>query len=506
MHLEDRYDILAGLAAVALAPVAVATLLLFAPLRPTAVGVGWLPVLAGGIAAAAGAIATVPSVARGLRSASPQLIARAGALGTLTVGLSVTTLQAIANPASFPAASLAVAAPLAAAILLAVSWLPREVALARENVLAATLVLFGALEGSLAAALLVPPAASLAPWLLGGAAILAAASAIRGPWLPSALVAASLVSVAASRAGSLDALPGMLALGAGLVAFAVNGSRQERKERQEHQGGSGTDTAQVPLRPTEARTQPAPLQRRMVARDAGALDPPAADDEATRLARELRGTIVELLQARRTIELQREEIVRGATVDPLTGAASRHAIIERLRVEAAEARRYNHPVALVLLDIDGFTTLGRDHGTDVGDEVLREVALRLRLRMRSADALGRVGADSFLALLPHTDETGAATFAQALLDRLLSRPVETRDGELTLAVSIGIALMRPGMAVTDDELLAESETALASARAAGGNRIAFDRLHGLLRLDERRQPAEDPSSEAADGSERIGPA
>jgi len=226
----------------------------------------------------------------------------------------------------------------------------------------------------------------------------------------------------------------------------------------------------------------------------------APDVEATRLTRELRGTIAELLQVRRTVELQRDEILRLETVDVLTGAGSRRAILGRLASEAAEARRYAHPLAALLLDVDGFSALNREHGMGIGDEVLREVALRLRLRTRAADALGRVGADSFLLLLPHTDEAGAAGFANALLERLLSRPIDTYDGELRVAVSIGVAFMRPGMELSDDELLADADQALASARAAGGNRVAFDRRHGLLRLDDRRS-RNAPDGEQAEASD-----
>ncbi|MGZ6300080.1 MAG: GGDEF domain-containing protein, partial [Candidatus Limnocylindria bacterium] len=208
-------------------------------------------------------------------------------------------------------------------------------------------------------------------------------------------------------------------------------------------------------------------------------------------------TLDDLVAARRTIGLQRAEIERASTVDPLTGLASRGPTLDRLRVEASEARRYAHPVTLVLIDIDGFAAMNHDYGLTVGDSVLREVALRLRLRIREADALGRVGGDSFLAVLPHTDEGGAASFAQALLDLLVERPFSTDRGELIVSLSIGIALMRPGMTMTGEELLAAAEEALASAKAAGGNRIAFDRLHGLARLDERRRevPPEDAGQE-----------
>ena len=210
------------------------------------------------------------------------------------------------------------------------------------------------------------------------------------------------------------------------------------------------------------------------------------DEESLRLARELRGTIAELLAARQTIELQRSELERVAATDATTSVASRRAILERLRAEVAEARRYSHPVAVALLDLDGLAHLNREHGVAVGDAILGELALRLRLRMREADALGRVTGDTFLAILPHTDEQGAAVFADALRTRLTAKPVSTEAGQVGVTVSIGLAIMRPGMELTADELLARGEEALASARAAGGNRIAFDRLHGLARIDERQ--------------------
>jgi diguanylate cyclase (GGDEF)-like protein len=120
------------------------------------------------------------------------------------------------------------------------------------------------------------------------------------------------------------------------------------------------------------------------------------------------------------------------------------------------------------------------------------VALRLRLRLREADALGRIGNDSFAVILPHTDEAGAAVFAQAVLDRLLERRFPTEAGEMAIRASLGIAIMRGRWTLSSEELLAAAEAALASAKAAGGNRIAFDRLHGLARLDER--PAPHPKS------------
>jgi diguanylate cyclase (GGDEF)-like protein len=225
---------------------------------------------------------------------------------------------------------------------------------------------------------------------------------------------------------------------------------------------------------------------------------PGSSTDAERLGRELRRTIEELLQARRTVELQRAELERAASIDPLTGVSSRGAILDRLRIEVAEARRYQHPVAVVLLDVDHFGEINSAHGIAGGDAVLREVALRVRLRVRAADAIGRSGSDGLLAVLPHTDEGGAATFADVLRRRIGQRPVSVGEVEVAATLSVGVAVMRPGEDLDFDGLMARAEEALASARGAGGDRIALDRLHGLARLEEKPPTGRDRLTVADD--------
>ena len=221
---------------------------------------------------------------------------------------------------------------------------------------------------------------------------------------------------------------------------------------------------------------------------------PAVTGSEERLGRELRGTIEELLQARRTIDLQRAELERATSTDPLTGVASRAAILERLRIEVAQARRYQHPVAVLLLDVDHFAEINTSRGIEGGDGVLREIALRARLRARAADALGRWGGHGLLSILPHTDEGGAATFADALRQRIVQRPVSFGEAEITVTLSAGVAVMRAGEDLDLDGLLARAEEALASARSAGGDRIALDRLHGLARLERLPDGAREDSA------------
>jgi diguanylate cyclase (GGDEF)-like protein len=428
----------------------------------------WVTPTAAAIAAALTGAALVPTAATALHRGRIGDLTDATALAVLTVLLGAVAV----NPHTVSAVS---AGLLVAGVILAAGSLAGRTALTHDLARwGGAIVIFALAELSLGGVLVVGGGATAAPagqLLAPAAAVLLLAATALATTTPAratavgVLTSAAVVEALASpgSVGSLTMTSG-LALGAVLLGWQVV-SRELGAERVAH------GLVEASLAPQ--------------------LDPPAAllepeHESESRMAHELRGTIEELIDSRRLVQLQRLELERTAKVDRLTGLATRDTIVERLAIEAAEARRYAHPVALVLVDIDAFTAINHDHGLEVGDALLREVALRMRLRMREADALGRIGPDAFLAILPHTDERGATALAEALRSRVIDRPLVAEQGELTVSVSIGIALMRPGMSFSDEELLVAAEEALASARAAGGNRIAFDRLHGLARLDERR--------------------
>jgi len=440
-----------------LLPLAALAVLRLLPGAPSATPPPWLEPGVTWTAAVVAGLSLVAAVAVAIRHGRVRDGADAAALGMLAVTFALVALGA----AGETGIGTGIAAG-AVALGLGSAAGARVVPTARGRAVAAVAV-FIAIEGCLAGVLLLAGGAdgALARVLLAGAAIvlaLAAVATLDEAWRATAigLGSASALVLAIGGTDIVERLVGVagLAMAAGTLGGWLVASRLLPR-------GTSTevDTGDV----------------------AGVPGPEY--DERARLARELRATIDDLIAARRTIELQREELERSATVDPLSGVASRVVVLDRLRLEAAEGRRYAHPVAVMLLDIDRFAEINHAHGLAVGDTILREVALRLRLRIREADALGRVGGDAFAAILPHTDELGAATFARAVLDRLAERRFPVERGEIVVSASVGIALLRPGIPMSDEELLAAAEEALVSARAAGGNRIAFDRLHGLPRLD-----------------------
>jgi diguanylate cyclase (GGDEF)-like protein len=133
-----------------------------------------------------------------------------------------------------------------------------------------------------------------------------------------------------------------------------------------------------------------------------------AEDESTL---ELLGGLV-AARLRHASRFEEEE-AESDRRDPLTGLANLRAYDERLVLEAERARRYEHPLALVLLNLDDFKTLNAELGHGIGDEVLVQVAAVLS-GSRFADAAFRIDGDEFAVLLPETDIVGAETVAERL--------------------------------------------------------------------------------------------
>ncbi len=483
----DRFAFSAALVGVVATPLAMTgALRLFPALTLESVSTMWILAVGAALCAVLTAMAALMLLVTGLQRAGPGSLMVAAAEALLAGLLGVVALAGPEGVEGLTSGAIPAGLVPAALLLLGGAVAERsDWRLRRGAALALAATLFVAVEVVLGA-LLLSGSSTLAPdgpLLLAASAIFAAAAVVIAarPRLAIglALQAAGLAALALARPGSLELLAGFGGLLAGSIAVLLGAPVRERRAFAAERRLSALAD---PPPPTEQSSEEPVF------------------DEAARLGRELRATIEELMLARRTIALQRTELERAATVDPLTGVASRVAILDRMRIEVAQARRYAHPVSILLVDVDGFAELNQQHGVGVGDEILREVALRIRLRVRRADALGRSDGDSFLAVLPHSEESGIVVFAEALRERLAQRPIVTRAGSISVTVSIGVAIVRPAMELSVDELLGRAEEAMSSARKAGGNCIAFDRLHGLARIDPpgRRDVAEEqPPGETA---------
>ncbi len=169
---------------------------------------------------------------------------------------------------------------------------------------------------------------------------------------------------------------------------------------------------------------------------------------------------------------------RLATVDPLTGVATRQAILDRVDVELARATRYRHPLSVILLDLDHFKRLNDSHGHLAGDEVLRHVGALLAANVRATDVAGRYGGEEFLIVVPETDADAAASVAEKLRRIIGSTPVRLADGEsVSVTLSAGVAgglgeVLRP------DVLVRDADAAMYSAKALGRDQVYVFRETG----------------------------
>ena len=165
------------------------------------------------------------------------------------------------------------------------------------------------------------------------------------------------------------------------------------------------------------------------------------------------------------------EIERLAHYDPLTGLPNRRLLLDRLRQSLAQASRHDRAIALLFLDLDGFKQINDGFGHAVGDEVLRNVAARLKDCVRKGDTIARLGGDEFVVVLPqvHTRDD-AALVAEKIL-RALTAPMERIDA--VIGTSIGIALMPADGKDDAESLMRKADTAMYSAKEAGRSCYRF---------------------------------
>ncbi|MDP1526813.1 MAG: diguanylate cyclase [Rhodocyclaceae bacterium] len=161
-----------------------------------------------------------------------------------------------------------------------------------------------------------------------------------------------------------------------------------------------------------------------------------------------------------------ERIAHLAYHDPLTDLPNRTLLMDRLRHALTVAERQGGLLGLLFIDLDGFKAVNDQLGHHVGDELLRDMAQRLRASVRSSDTVARLGGDEFVVLMEHIDSAQECAVLAGKLTACLSWEETKENGTIRVGASIGVAIY-PENGTAAATLLQHADAALYDAKAAG---------------------------------------
>jgi diguanylate cyclase (GGDEF)-like protein len=171
--------------------------------------------------------------------------------------------------------------------------------------------------------------------------------------------------------------------------------------------------------------------------------------------------------------LLHQEARRLSLTDPLTELWNfRYFQLQAIR-EVEAAIRYRRPLGLLIVDLDHFKRINDRHGHPVGDQVLAEVARRIRTSTRLPDIVARYGGEEFVLLLPGTDDAGAVVTAERIRRRVSRLPIVAGGQDalrISVTCSVGVAAF-PVHGDSVDELLRRADAALYTAKSEGRDRV-----------------------------------
>ncbi len=174
----------------------------------------------------------------------------------------------------------------------------------------------------------------------------------------------------------------------------------------------------------------------------------------------------QLIEMSRSLEL-------AGRIDHMTGLANRRDIIEKVEREFSRAERHQRTFSLIFADLDDFNKVNEEHGYNVGDDVLVEVARVLRSCIRNEDICARWGGEQFLFLLTETNIDGALAVAEKINNSISMTVFKVRKPGISITVSLGLCEFQHGRSL--EECVTLADQALRRAKKEGKNRFVVVR-------------------------------
>jgi diguanylate cyclase (GGDEF)-like protein len=166
-----------------------------------------------------------------------------------------------------------------------------------------------------------------------------------------------------------------------------------------------------------------------------------------------------------------EKLRHAAYHDSLTGLYNREYFQEAIDREILRGQRYQHPLSLILFDIDQFKVINDTHGHHCGDMVLKQLGHMVLQGTRRTDMVVRYGGEEFAILLPETNLSNAVLKAEACRTLVGAHEFDADGHVLRLTISAGVAACTPTNDMTADDLIRAADLALYRSKRQGRNRI-----------------------------------
>lgn len=182
-----------------------------------------------------------------------------------------------------------------------------------------------------------------------------------------------------------------------------------------------------------------------------------------------------LVRTQQELSDARDRLEKIALTDALTNVANRRCFDQTLALEWSRAARTQHPLGVLLIDIDYFKKLNDRYGHPAGDKCLVAVAAALQVALpRGGDLLARYGGEEFAAILPATDEDGARRVAAKMLSAVQALRIrnETPLGDhVTVSIGVAVAVSESAGVGSTHQIVEAADQALYRAKGGGRNRI-----------------------------------
>ncbi len=196
----------------------------------------------------------------------------------------------------------------------------------------------------------------------------------------------------------------------------------------------------------------------------------SGEGKADDLVRDLHG---EPLVLARRLESAFDRLAHMSRTDELTSLANRRHFDEVLSCFYTQARRYNRPLSLIIIDVDFFKAINDSIGHQGGDEVLRHVAAAIEEVCRKADLPARYGGDEFAILLPETGSEEAATVAERIRSKVSENSVVKNLLKMQITLSVGVTDLNAGEIDSPHTMKILADKALYAAKELGRNRVVM---------------------------------